>query len=106
MGPKNKAPVNKIETDLKLIYDQEIIDTWNDKSSNGNNLIPHNSNNSNPLTGVNSQNGLNVITFDGDDILTINSSNNIGDFDQTWFIVAKVDVGGVSVGGDGIIAYD
>jgi 2-keto-4-pentenoate hydratase len=32
LGPKNKAPVNKIETDLKLIYDQEIIDTWNDKS--------------------------------------------------------------------------
>ena len=32
LGPKNKTPVNKIETDLKLIYDQEIIDTWNDKS--------------------------------------------------------------------------
>ena len=32
LGPKNKVPKNKIETDLKLIYDQEIIDTWNDKS--------------------------------------------------------------------------
>ena len=32
LGPKNKVPINKIKTDLKLIYDQEIIDTWNDKS--------------------------------------------------------------------------
>ena len=32
LGPESKAPENKIETDLKLIYDKEIVDTWEDKS--------------------------------------------------------------------------
>ena len=31
LGSETKKPKDKIETDLKLIYDKEIIDTWNDK---------------------------------------------------------------------------
>ena len=31
LGPETKLPKDKIETDLKLIYDNEIIDTWNNK---------------------------------------------------------------------------
>ena len=31
LGPQTKLPIHKIETDLKLIYDNEIIDTWVDK---------------------------------------------------------------------------
>ena len=31
LGTENKLPKNNITTDLKLIYDEEIIDTWSDK---------------------------------------------------------------------------
>ena len=31
LGPKNKLPVNNQITDLKLIYDKEVIDTWSNK---------------------------------------------------------------------------
>ena len=31
MGPETKLPKDKIETNLKLIYDNEIIDTWVNK---------------------------------------------------------------------------
>ena len=31
LGSETKLPSDKIETDLKLIYDQEIMDTWNNK---------------------------------------------------------------------------
>jgi len=31
LGPETKLPINKIETDLKLIYDSQITDTWVDK---------------------------------------------------------------------------
>jgi 2-keto-4-pentenoate hydratase len=31
LGPETKLPIEKIETDLKLIYDNEIMDTWNKK---------------------------------------------------------------------------
>ena len=31
LGPETKLPTDKIKTDLKLIYDNEIIDTWNNK---------------------------------------------------------------------------
>ena len=31
LGSETKMPSDKIETDLKLIYDQEVIDTWNNK---------------------------------------------------------------------------
>jgi len=31
LGTKTKIPINNIETDLKLIYDQNIVDVWTDK---------------------------------------------------------------------------
>ena len=31
LGPVTKLPIDKIETNLKLIYDNEIIDTWINK---------------------------------------------------------------------------
>ena len=31
LGSEAKLPIEKIETDLKLIYDNEIVDTWFDK---------------------------------------------------------------------------
>ena len=31
IGHETKIPSEKVETDLKLIYDNEIIDTWTDK---------------------------------------------------------------------------
>jgi len=31
LGSKTKFPINKTQTDLKLIYDKEIIDTWANK---------------------------------------------------------------------------
>ena len=31
LGSEKKVPINKIETNLKLIYDKEIIDTWSNK---------------------------------------------------------------------------
>lgn len=31
LGSKTKFPINKTETDLKLIYDKKIIDTWANK---------------------------------------------------------------------------
>ena len=31
LGPKNKSSKDKKKTDLKLIYDSQIVDTWNDK---------------------------------------------------------------------------
>tara|TARA_B100001765_G_C19439575_1_gene309369 strand:- start:54 stop:836 length:783 start_codon:yes stop_codon:yes gene_type:complete len=31
LGPETKLPINNKTTDLKLIYDKKIIDTWSDK---------------------------------------------------------------------------
>ena len=31
LGPENKLPVNNQVTDLKLIYDNKIVDTWTNK---------------------------------------------------------------------------
>ena len=31
LGPETTLPINNITTDLKLIYDNKIIDTWSDK---------------------------------------------------------------------------
>ena len=80
------------------------VSEWRDKSANGNDLTPNGS--SDPTTNAENQNDLNVIVFDGDDILTRNSTSGIGDVDQTWMIVFKVSPGGVSNAGDGIISYD
>lgn len=44
------------------------VSQWNDKSSNGRN-VSQGTSTAQPTTGVNTQNGLNVITFDGSDWL-------------------------------------
>jgi 2-keto-4-pentenoate hydratase len=31
IGPEIKLPLEKVETDLKLIYDKEVVDTWTNK---------------------------------------------------------------------------
>ena len=31
IGPETKLPLEKVETDLKLIYDKEVVDTWTNK---------------------------------------------------------------------------
>ena len=31
LGPKNRLPKNNLITDLKLIYDEEIVDSWSNK---------------------------------------------------------------------------
>ena len=31
MGSEIKLPLEKVETDLELIYDKEVIDTWTNK---------------------------------------------------------------------------
>ena len=81
-----------------------VVSQWNDKSGSGNHLTPNGS--SDPMSGTATLNELNVIEFDGNDILTTDSLNDVNNSDQTWFIVARVDIGGVSNAGDGIIAYD
>ena len=80
------------------------VSEWQDKAPNGNDLTPNGG--SDPTTNAENQNDLSVIVFDGDDILTRNSTSGIGDVDQTWMIVFKVSHGGVSNAGDGIISYD
>ena len=32
LGTESKVPENKLETDLKLIYDKEVVDKWTDKN--------------------------------------------------------------------------
>ena len=79
------------------------ISEWRDKS--GNKLHVSQTNGSNqPVTGNSTQNGLNVVSFDGDDYLKRNSSN-IDDYDQTWFLVFEVTTGSVASGGEGLIGY-
>jgi 2-keto-4-pentenoate hydratase len=31
IGPETKLPLEKVETDLKLIYEKEVVDTWTNK---------------------------------------------------------------------------
>ena len=79
------------------------ISEWRDKS--GNKLHVSQTNGSKqPVTGNSTQNGLNVVSFDGDDYLKRNSSN-IDDYDLTWFMVFEVTTGSVASGGVGLIGY-
>ena len=65
-----------------------VVSQWNDKSGSGNHLTPNGS--SDPMSGTATLNELNVIEFDGNDILTTDSLNDVSNSDQTWFIVAKL----------------
>ena len=57
-----------------------------------------------PTTNSTTQNGKNVISFDGGDYLVC-SSTNIQNTDQVWFFVAEIDSGGVDHAADGIFTY-
>ena len=67
-----------------------VVSQWNDKgfwkSSNSQWKLR-------PDSGTATLNELNVIEFDGNDILTTDSLNDVNNSDQTWFIVARVDIG-------------
>ncbi|MEC7543382.1 MAG: cadherin repeat domain-containing protein, partial [Verrucomicrobiota bacterium] len=79
------------------------VSQWTDKSGNYHSLT-QDANDSKPSTGVDTQNGLNVLTFDGNDILKRGYSN-ILDYSQTWIIVVQIDAGGVNNNGDAVLSY-
>ena len=86
-----------------IIQSSGSVTEWRDRSGNGLHLT-QTAGSKQPITGSVTQNGLNVISFDGDDHLARGSSN-FQDVDQTWIFVAEVDAGGVANSGDGIISY-
>ncbi len=86
-----------------IIQSSGSVTEWRDRSGNGLHLT-QTTGSKQPITGSVTQNGLNVISFDGDDYLARGSSN-FQDVDQTWIFVAEVDAGGVANSGDGIISY-
>ena len=79
------------------------VDQWIDKSGNYHSLT-QDTNDSKPSTGIHTQNGMNVLSFDGNDTLTRGYSN-ILDYSQTWILVVQIDVGGVDHSGDGALSY-
>ena len=79
------------------------VSQWTDKSGNYHSLT-QDANDSKPSTGVDTQNGLSVLTFDGNDILKRGYSN-ILDYSQTWIIVVQIDAGGVNNNGDAVLSY-
>ena len=70
---------------------------------NNHNLL-QDTNDSKPKTGLSSHNGMNVVSFDGNDFLRRNYSNVLNT-NLTCFIVARVDTGGIDAGGDAILSY-
>ena len=68
---------------------------------NNHNLL-QDTNDSKPKTGLSSHNGMNVVSFDGNDFLRRNYSNVLNT-NLTCFIVARVDTGGIDAGGDAIL---
>lgn len=63
-----------------------LVSQWSDKSGAGRHVTASGA--ARPTTGANTQNGLNVITFDRvDDVLV--SSVSIEDNSQTWYVACK-----------------
>jgi len=93
-----------VTTGLKAHYDASDTSTislsgsavtqWNDKSGNGYNITQGTSARR-PQSGVNTLNGKNVITFDGNDVLVASTAADwkfLHDSSKaTWFIVAYFD---------------
>ena len=69
------------------------VSAWMDKSGNFLNLL-QDTNASKPKTGVDSHNGLNLLSFDGNDFLQ-RTTSNILNRNLTCFLVARVDSGGI-----------
>ncbi|MEC8792089.1 MAG: hypothetical protein VXX29_12735, partial [Verrucomicrobiota bacterium] len=67
-----------------VIQSAGVVSEWRDLSGNGLHLSQSDSS-KRPLTGSSTQNGLNVLTFDGDDYLQ-KASVGFQDEDQLWFV--------------------
>ena len=68
-----------------------VVNEWKDLS--GNELhVGQTDTAKRPISGSTTQNGLNVLVFDGDDFLE-KSSTNFQNDDHSWFIVAEIDSG-------------
>jgi hypothetical protein len=63
------------------------VSQWNDKSASGNNVVQAGSNK--PATAVNTQNGLNVLTFASGDLLRVTPSAAIGASAVSIFVVFR-----------------
>ena len=79
------------------------VSAWMDKSGNFLNLL-QDTNASKPKTGVDSHNGLNLLSFDGNDFLQ-RTTSNILNRNLTCFLVARVDSGGIDNNQDALISY-
>ena len=84
-----------------IIHLDGNVSEWRDRSGNNQNLL-QDTNDSKPKTGLSSHNGMNVVSFDGNDFLRRNYSNVLNT-NLTCFIVARVDTGGIDAGGDAIL---
>lgn len=71
------------------------VSQWNDKSGLGRNVTQATSTNQ-PTTASATQNGLNVLVFDGNDSMTYDAGSDIIDFSRiTFFVVARGDSPGI-----------
>ena len=86
-----------------ITHESGSVSQWGDKSGNFH-WLAQDVNTSKPTTGAFNHNGMNVISFDGDDFLTRNYSNILY-YDQTWFVVAQIDTGGVNHAADALLCY-
>ena len=77
------------------------VSQWNDKSGNGYDLTQGTATNQ-PTTGIGTQNGLNVISFDGSDLLVAATASDwtfLHDgSDHTLFVVSKRPSSGTAMG--------
>ena len=69
--------------------DGNAVTKWKDKSGNLNDLSSPDVN-ARPNSGS-LHNGLNILDFDGNDYLA-RANSSVDNFDQTWFIVAKLTI--------------
>ena len=79
------------------------VSQWSDKSGNNLNMVQE-TNASKPKTALASHNGLNLISFDGDDFLQ-RAFSNVLNRNLTCFLVARVDTGGISSAQDALLSY-
>ena len=72
-----------------IMHSAGSVSQWNDKTDNARHLVQATST-KRPTTGLATQNGLNVLTFDGGDLMTFNNSSTvIGTNGLTVFSVFK-----------------
>lgn len=69
-----------------ITHSSGAVSQWNDKSGNGRH-VSQSTASAKPTTGTNTLNGLNVITFDGGDVLSYSGSTGVDPDTMTAFIV-------------------